>query len=432
MIDTIDTDTNTATTPAPKRQATYDEDRLVDLLAEARLSHRKIAEKLIDISSSMVSAIARGDRRPDLHERICRAVEDAHRRARRRAAAGLDAVVKKQFALALESEGETSRKACEFIIRTYGNAPDPAGRYVGLPGAGGRGAGGAPISREELDLLAAVRGAPGAPAFGDLTAAMRTGLKALVPKPLPYDDNPEQAQRDRETMTRSLNHGYVPLEPDYDDYFPPAVPRTDYDTGLPDDEFTLRFQLAGLRSNACFAYPGYLGRFRDDLFTAGLTGDQTSCAGRDAEPSWLDDRQTMMGREAALITKTAQLRHGDDVIETEPWLGRIPHAEYAPVPGLDPTGNEIEPALAKRLDALRALEQSDFTLTPASPEPQEQDDQEPGAMVLREAEGHASRDNQEHPQAPLEGATHHDDLDEPTEPETPKPKRHNRATRPRC
>ena len=421
MTDTIDTDTTAAAaTAAPKRQAAYDEDLVVQLVAEGQLSFRKIADQA-GTSAMTVSAIARGHSRPDLHERICRAVEAAHRRARRRAAAGLDAVVKKQFALALESEGETSRKACEFIIRTYANAPDPAGRYVGLPGVGGRGsggrsAGGAPISREELDLLAAVRGAPGAPAFGDLTAAMRTGLKALVPKPLPYDDNPEQAQRDRETMTRSLNHGYVPLEPDYDDYFPPAVPRTDYDTGLPDDEFTLRFQLAGLRSNACFAYPGYLGRFRDDLFTAGLTGDQTSCAGRDAEPSWLDDRQTMMGREAALITKTAQLRHGDDVIETEPWLGRIPHAEYAPVPGLDPTGNEIEPALAKRLDALRTLEQSDFTLTPAS------------ADVTDETPADSDAENTPEPE-PAEPATPDAAADETPQPK-PRPLRRNRAVRP--
>ena len=51
--------------------------------------------------------------------------------------------------------------------------------------------------------------------------------------------------------------------------------------------------------------------FRNDLFYAGLTGDQSYGAGRDAEPSWLDDRQTQMGREAALITKLAQLRLGD-------------------------------------------------------------------------------------------------------------------------
>ena len=55
--------------------------------------------------------------------------------------------------------------------------------------------------------------------------------------------------------------------------------------------------------------------FRNDLFYAGLTGDQSYGAGRDAEPSWLDDRQTQMGREAALITKLAQLRLGDAFVE---------------------------------------------------------------------------------------------------------------------
>ena len=63
--------------PAPRRKKTYDEDLLVQLVAEGRMSYRKIAEQL-GISPNTVSTIARGVFRPDLYARIRAAVEDAH------------------------------------------------------------------------------------------------------------------------------------------------------------------------------------------------------------------------------------------------------------------------------------------------------------------------------------------------------------------
>ena len=458
MTDTIDT--AAAPVPAPKRQAAYDEDLLVQLLAEGQLSFRKIADRA-GTSAMTVSAVARGHWRPDLHERICRAVEDAHRRARRRAAAGLDAVVKKQFALALESDGETARKACEFIIRTYAHAPDPAGRYVGLPAAGGRGSGGrraggaTPITREELDLLAALRGGPGAPSFGALTPKLRADLKALVSQADPYADDPKQMKRDQDMMTAAFNYldradrmEYLegverarldalakardddapsrvapsseapqgrslwvgqqealsadtpehddastqdhpqaalegatqhPLDDDErhpqtasegatqdplddddweDEYDPNRPPRSDYDADMPETEPDLRRELAGLRRNAWLAADSdYLGRFHDDLLTAGLDDAEARGAAVATDASWLDDPHTMMGREAALITQLAKLRLGDAFVENGDETGT--GTEDGARPHFDPAA-----PLAERLDALRTLEQSDFTLAP--------------------------------------------------------------------
>lgn len=166
------------TTSTPKRKNGYDQNLLVELVAEGRLGCRKIAEK-VGISPTMVAAVARGARRPDLYERICETVEAAHRRARRIAADNLAALVTKHVEAALTGNGETGRKCREFLIRMCLTTPDLAGRYVGQ----GAGPNAARATRDERTLLAALRGGPGAPTYKSLPARMQSQIESLMPKP---------------------------------------------------------------------------------------------------------------------------------------------------------------------------------------------------------------------------------------------------------
>ena len=292
------TNASAATRPATRRQADYDDDLLVRMIAEGQLSQRKIAD-IVGVSTSLVSSVARGAKRPELHERICQLVEGAHTRARRRATAALDAVIEKHLDEALNGDGEPARKSREFIIRTFANTSDPAGRYVGLPGQGTRGAAAA-ITREELDLLAAVRGGPGTPTFDDLSRHMRDRLRALAPHSRhglsscgeDYVSNPSALRREQALMTAAF--GYLdrcdragldnPVynatdgpEDDYDDDGDYDDNRDDDDTPddeqprfvfedcvLPTDEPALRRELSILRHRASAVFgEGYLGQDAD-------------------------------------------------------------------------------------------------------------------------------------------------------------------------
>ena len=163
--------------PTPERKKRYDEDLLVQLVAEGQTSYRKIAEQL-DVSPNTVSTIARGVFRRDLYERICATVEDAYRRARRLASSYLCPVVAAHIKHGLEGSGESARKCREFVMKMALGTSDPAGRYVGQPG--GRAGHASAMTRAELDLLAAVRREPDAPAFGHLTKRIRRTLIAMV------------------------------------------------------------------------------------------------------------------------------------------------------------------------------------------------------------------------------------------------------------
>ena len=167
----------TTTAPKPTRSGRYDEDLLVRLIAEGQLSYRKIAEQ-VGVSAMTVSNVARGRRRKDLYDRICCTVEDAQRRAHRLASSYLWPLVAAHVKEAIEGTGETARKCREFLIRTFINRPDPAGRYIGHPAAPtGRAR---PATRGELDLLSAVRGDRTAPKYRDLPKRIRRHVRILA------------------------------------------------------------------------------------------------------------------------------------------------------------------------------------------------------------------------------------------------------------
>ena len=162
------------TTPRPERKRDYDEDLLVELLAHGRLSFRKIAD-MVGISYGMVSAIAHGRKRRDLHDRVSLAVADDQRRAKRLRSSSSWAIMKAHIKEGLEGTGESARLSREFILRLAYNDPDPAGRFIGRVDRRGH-----HITDAEQDLLDAVRGDPRAAAFADLPKRMRRRLQTLV------------------------------------------------------------------------------------------------------------------------------------------------------------------------------------------------------------------------------------------------------------
>jgi DNA-binding XRE family transcriptional regulator len=96
----------------------YDEDLLVELITDAELTHTQIAEK-VGISRRTVWSIANGHSRPDLQRKIADTAEGYRQAALRHAAKHMKALLDKQITVALEGDGETSRKAREFLLKTF-------------------------------------------------------------------------------------------------------------------------------------------------------------------------------------------------------------------------------------------------------------------------------------------------------------------------
>ena len=96
----------------------YDEDLLVELIADGDLSHEKIAEQ-VGVCRRTVWRIANGMSRPDLRQRIEDVAEGYRQAALRHAARHMKSLLDKQITVALEGDGETSRKAREFLLKTF-------------------------------------------------------------------------------------------------------------------------------------------------------------------------------------------------------------------------------------------------------------------------------------------------------------------------
>jgi hypothetical protein len=107
----------------------YDEDLLVELIADGELSHTEIAER-VDVSRRTVWSIANGRSRPDLQQQIADTTEGYRQAAIRTAAKYMQPLLMKQIKIALEGEGETSRKAREFLLKNFMTilADEPAQR----------------------------------------------------------------------------------------------------------------------------------------------------------------------------------------------------------------------------------------------------------------------------------------------------------------
>ena len=97
---------------------TYDEDLLVELIACGDVSQTEIAER-VGVSRRTVWRIANGHSRPDLQQKIADTVEGFRQATIRMAAKWMKPLLSKQIKVALEEDGETSRKCREFLLKTF-------------------------------------------------------------------------------------------------------------------------------------------------------------------------------------------------------------------------------------------------------------------------------------------------------------------------
>ena len=96
----------------------YDEDLLVELIAGGDVSQTEIAER-VGVSRRTVWRIANGHSRPDLQQKIADTVEGYRQATIRLAVKFMKPLLKKQVEVALEGDGETSRKCREFLLKTF-------------------------------------------------------------------------------------------------------------------------------------------------------------------------------------------------------------------------------------------------------------------------------------------------------------------------
>jgi len=111
----------------------YDEDLLVELIACGDVSQTEIAER-VGVSRRTVWRIANGHSRPDLQQKIADTVEGYRQAAIRLAAKFMTPLLKKQIEVALEGDGEISRKCREFLLKTFMIAlPQQAAKAAAKP-----------------------------------------------------------------------------------------------------------------------------------------------------------------------------------------------------------------------------------------------------------------------------------------------------------
>jgi len=139
---------------ASKRRAEYDEDLLIELIAEGDMSYRQIAEKT-GICWSMVSRIARGERRQELQDRIAAAVEGHRARARRLGVRLLASLVDKHIRDGVEGDGETARKCREYAMNQFLNPPEDAGED-----ADGQNPPAVGLTAEDYEAITRLKGGP--------------------------------------------------------------------------------------------------------------------------------------------------------------------------------------------------------------------------------------------------------------------------------
>ncbi|MCY2931567.1 MAG: hypothetical protein NTV86_19165 [Planctomycetota bacterium] len=99
-----------------KKRLQYDDEALVEMIAEGQLTYRVIGEQL-GISESLVKKIARGRKRKDLARRLWDAENGILTEARRIGARYARNLVMEQVRLGLTGEGEPARRAREFLLK---------------------------------------------------------------------------------------------------------------------------------------------------------------------------------------------------------------------------------------------------------------------------------------------------------------------------
>jgi transposase-like protein len=100
------------------RGRTYNDDEMVQLIAEGGLSQAAIAERL-GVHLNTVWTITHGLSRPDLQGRINNVIRSLRKEARRQGARRLKAAVDKHFDVGLASDKGVARRCREFLINLF-------------------------------------------------------------------------------------------------------------------------------------------------------------------------------------------------------------------------------------------------------------------------------------------------------------------------
>ena len=98
----------------------YNDDEMVQLIAEGELSQVEIAECL-GVSSRTVWSITHGQSRPDLQGRINDIVGAVRKEARRQGVRRLKKIIDKHIDVGLASDKEVARRCREFVINIFGD-----------------------------------------------------------------------------------------------------------------------------------------------------------------------------------------------------------------------------------------------------------------------------------------------------------------------
>jgi hypothetical protein len=118
---------------AVPRGEAYDDDEMVAMLAQGEKTTGEIARHF-GISRDMVWRISTGRRRPDLHQRVNRIVEEARAMVHRQAVASLEALLRRHIEVGLTGTGETARKCREFVLSLFLN-PTTLAQTLSTPSA---------------------------------------------------------------------------------------------------------------------------------------------------------------------------------------------------------------------------------------------------------------------------------------------------------
>lgn len=108
----------TVPSPESRKRGNYDDDLLVDLLAQGKLTFSQIADKA-KLHKSSVRRIASGAARADLQPAIRQAELANIRRTRRIGAHNMPDLLQMQVDLGREGRDDLARKCREFVIKTF-------------------------------------------------------------------------------------------------------------------------------------------------------------------------------------------------------------------------------------------------------------------------------------------------------------------------
>ena len=106
------------------RGRTYDDDKMVELIAAGHLTHGEIAKRL-GVSRVTVWRIIHGQSRPDLQGRVDGVISGFSLEARRMGARWLKSLLTKHIKVGLEGDGETARRCREFVINLFFEDVEP-------------------------------------------------------------------------------------------------------------------------------------------------------------------------------------------------------------------------------------------------------------------------------------------------------------------